>query len=207
MLSGLGANPLALALILVAVVVATTCHEFAHAFVADRLGDPTARHLGRLRLNPLAHLDVLGTLFFVLFGFGWAKPVPVNPGNFANPRQGMLQVALAGPLANVTVAFLLGVIARFVAPADSPLVQELLATLAWINVILAVFNLIPIPPLDGSRILEALLPARHAYGYARFQPYGVVVLLLLLYTGVVGRVMLPAARWLYAVSTGGLAGP
>ncbi|HXX40495.1 MAG TPA: site-2 protease family protein [bacterium] len=207
MLTGLATQPLTLVLMLGAVVVAATCHEFAHAYVADRLGDPTARLLGRLSLNPLKHLDLLGTLFFVLFGFGWAKPVPVNPANFQNPRQGMLQVAIAGPLANVTVAFLLGVLGRMVVPAGSSLLLETLALVAWINVILAVFNLIPIPPLDGSRILEAVLPSQHAYAYARFQPYGVAVLLLLLYTGVVGRVMLPAARWLYAVSTGGLTGP
>ena len=207
MLSGLAAQPLTLALLLAAVLVATTCHEFAHAYVANRLGDPTAAQLGRLSLNPVKHLDLLGTLFFVLFGFGWAKPVPVNPANFRNPRQGMLQVALAGPLANVTVAFLLGVVGRTLAPGGSVLLMEMLAFVAWINVILAVFNLIPIPPLDGSRILEAVLPSEHAYAYTRFQPYGVVVLLLLLYTGVVGRVMLPAARWLYTISTGGMAGP
>jgi len=207
MLTGLATHPLALAMTLGAVIVATTCHEFAHAFVADRLGDPTARHLGRLSLNPLVHLDILGTLFFVLFGFGWAKPVPVNPTNFQNPRQGMLQVALAGPLANITVAFLVGVLGRMVVPADSTLLLEVLALVAWINVILAIFNLIPIPPLDGSRILAAVLPAQQAYAYAQFQQYGVIVLMLLLYTGIVGRVMLPAARWLYAVSTGGFAGP
>ncbi len=109
-------NPLVITLTLAAVLVAATCHEFAHAFVADRLGDPTARDLGRLSLNPLVHLDLLGTLFFVLFGFGWARPVPVNPRNFQSPRQGMLQVAVAGPLANVTVAFLVGVLVKSQAP-------------------------------------------------------------------------------------------
>src|SRR5579864_8438220 len=105
-------DPLALAITLAAVIVAATVHEFAHAVVADRLGDPTPRNLGRLSLNPLVHLDLLGTLFFVIFGFGWAKPVPVNPRHFADPRRGMLQVALAGPLANVTVAFALGALAK-----------------------------------------------------------------------------------------------
>ncbi|SRR5579884_189832 len=199
----LSLTPLSIALTLAAVLVATTCHEFAHAFVADRLGDPTPRALGRLSLNPVVHLDLWGTLFFVLFGFGWARPVPINPQNFPEPRQGMLQVALAGPLANVTVAFLLGLLMKAEGRPPSPL-GELVSLVIWINVILAVFNLIPIPPLDGSRIVESLLPRAHAFAFSRLQPYGTVLLLVLLYTGTVGRVMLPAARWLYLLSTGGM---
>lgn len=196
-------NPLVIALTLAAVLVAATCHEFAHALVADRLGDPTARNLGRLSLNPLVHLDLLGTLFFVLFGFGWARPVPVNPRNFESPRQGMLQVAVAGPLANVTVALLVGVIIKSQAPDRGGLGFEFASLVVWINVILAVFNLIPIPPLDGSRILESLLPPEQAFAFSRLQPYGTVLLLLLLYTGAVNQVLMPAARWLYALSAGG----
>ncbi|HLN12080.1 MAG TPA: site-2 protease family protein [bacterium] len=207
MLTGRFSDPLSIVLLLAAVTVATTCHEFAHAFVADRLGDPTARQLGRLSLNPLVHADILGTLCFVLFGFGWAKPVPVNPRNFANPRQGMLQVAIAGPLANLTVAAIVGVLARTFVPPTASLVLELLAIIAWINVILAVFNMIPVPPLDGSRVVEAVLPLQQAYAYARLQPYGMLVLFVLLYLGVVGRVLLPVAGWLYGVTTGGLGGP
>jgi Zn-dependent protease len=202
---GLG-DPLAIAFTLAAVLVAATFHEFAHALVADRLGDPTPRALRRLSLNPLVHLDLLGTIFFVVFGFGWARPVPVNPRYFADPRRGMLQVALAGPLANVTVAFVVGALLKIPDLPGGPLVTDALSTLIWINVILAIFNLIPIPPLDGSRILESLLVGRQAVTYARLQPYGTMLLLLLLYTGVVGRVMLPAARWLYHASTGGLPG-
>ena len=202
---GLG-DPLAIAITLAAVLVAATFHEFAHALVADRLGDPTPRALGRLSLNPLVHLDLLGTIFFVVFGFGWARPVPVNPRHFADPRRGMLQVALAGPLANVTLAFVVGALVKIPNLPGGPLAIAALSTLIWINVILAIFNLIPIPPLDGSRIVESLLVGRQAVTYARLQPYGTVLLLLLLYTGVVGRVMLPAARWLYHASTGGLPG-
>jgi Zn-dependent protease len=194
-------DPLVLALLLPAVLIAVTVHEYAHALVADRLGDPTARQLGRLSLNPLVHLDVLGTLFFVLFGFGWARPVPVNPRNFADPRQGMLQVALAGPLANVTVAFAVGLLIRAPGIIDG-LWLALASMLVRINIVLAIFNLIPIPPLDGSRILASLLPLDRAQAYARIQPYGTVLLLLLLYTGVVGQVISPAIRWLYAISTG-----
>ncbi|HET9000607.1 MAG TPA: site-2 protease family protein [bacterium] len=187
--------------LLPAVLVAVTIHEFAHALVADRLGDPTPRHLGRLTLNPLAHLDVLGTLFFVLFRFGWARPVPVNPRNFAHPRQGMLQVALAGPLANVTLAFVVGLLLK-TQSLSGTVWGDLASMVVWINVVLAVFNLIPIPPLDGSRILENLLPLEQAAAYARIQPYGTVLILLLLYTGVIGRVMFPAIEWLYGLATG-----
>lgn len=197
-------DPLGIAITLAAVLIAATFHEFAHALVADRLGDPTPRALGRLSLNPIVHLDLLGTLFFVVFGFGWARPVPVNPRYFADPRRGMLQVALAGPLANVTVAFAVGALVKLPDLPGGPLVAEALSTLIWINGVLAIFNLIPIPPLDGSRILESLLAGRQALTYSRLQPYGTLLLLVLLYSGVVGRVMLPAVRWLYQASTGGL---
>jgi Zn-dependent protease len=194
-------DPRLLLVLLPAVLVAVTVHEFAHALVADRLGDPTPRRLGRLTLNPIAHLDILGTLFFILFSFGWARPVPVNPQNFAHPRQGMLQVALAGPLANVTVAFVVGLLLKS-QDLSGTLWSALASMVVWINVVLAVFNLIPIPPLDGSRILESLLPLEQAAAYARIQPYGTILIFVLLYTGVVGRVMFPAVRWLYGLSTG-----
>lgn len=199
-------DPLAIAITLVAVLVAATCHEYAHALVADRLGDPTPRARGRLSLNPLVHLDPLGTVFFVVFGFGWARPVPVNPRYFADPRRGMLQVALAGPLANVMVAFLVGGLLKAPGLPDGRLTASVLETLVLINIILAIFNLIPIPPLDGSRIVESLLAGREAQTYARLQPYGTLLLLVLLYTGVVGHIMLPAVYWLYQASTGGLPG-
>ncbi len=197
----LGTDLRELLLLLPAVLLAVTVHEFAHALVADRLGDPTARQLGRLTLNPLAHLDVLGTIFFVLFRFGWARPVPVNPRNFANPRQGMLQVALAGPLANVTVAFAVGLFFKTQGPPGPPW-GELAAMVVLINVVLAVFNLIPIPPLDGSRILEGLLPVEQAIAYRRIQPYGTVIILVLLYTHIIGNVLMPAVRWLYDLAIG-----
>ncbi|OLD54225.1 MAG: hypothetical protein AUI83_08220 [Armatimonadetes bacterium 13_1_40CM_3_65_7] len=194
-------DPRTLLFLLPAVLIAATCHEFAHALVADRLGDPTARQLGRLSLNPLVHVDPLGTLFFVLFSFGWARPVPVNPRTFANPRFGMLVVALAGPLVNIVLAFAVGGIVK-TQGLTGTLWGDLASMLVLINIVLAVFNLIAIPPLDGSRILEGLLPSDQALAYARIQPYGTVVILALLYTGVVGQVMSPAVRWLYGVSTG-----
>jgi Zn-dependent protease len=199
-------DPVLIILTLAAVLVATTSHEFAHAFVADRLGDPTPRALGRLTLNPLVHLDLLGTLFFVLFGFGWARPVSFNPRNFPDPRQGTLQVALAGPLANVTIAFVLGALMQVPGAFARTPAGHFVALVVWINIILAIFNLIPIPPLDGSRIVETLLPADQAIAFSRLQPYGMIVLLALLYTGVVGRVVSPAILWLYQAATGGMSG-
>ena len=137
-------DPRTLLFLLPAVLIAATCHEFAHALVADRLGDPTARQLGRLSLNPLVHVDPLGTLFFVLFSFGWARPVPVNPRNFANPRLGMLVVALAGPLVNIVLAFAVGGIVK-TQGLTGTLWGDLASMLVLINIVLAVFNLIPIP--------------------------------------------------------------
>jgi Zn-dependent protease len=199
-------DPLHIVFTLAALLVATTCHEFAHAFVADRLGDRTPRALGRLTLNPLVHLDPIGTLSILFFGFGWARPVPVNARNFPNPRQGMLQVALAGPLANVTVAFLVGALLQIPGLFAGAPAGDFVELVVLINALLAVFNLIPVPPLDGSRVVESLLPPKQAADFARLQPYGMIILLGLLYTGVAGRVMSPAVRWLFHAATGGISG-
>lgn len=175
-------------------VLAIVVHEYAHGWTADRLGDPTARLAGRLTLNPLAHLDWLGVLMLWVAHFGWAKPVPVDPRNFRDPRRGMLTVALAGPVANFLLAFLCAFLLSrlFALPpwsyarvAGAPAVVLELALVY--NVALGIFNLIPIPPLDGSRILASLLPPRLAWRYHRLDPYGWAILLLLLFTGVGGR--------------------
>ncbi|MDR7567247.1 MAG: site-2 protease family protein, partial [Armatimonadota bacterium] len=141
----------------VALLVAVTVHEYAHAYTAVRLGDPTPKRLGRLTLNPLAHLDPWGTLLLLLAGFGWAKPVPVNPAYFADPRRGMLMVAAAGPLANLALLGALGALARAGTVPELGWLGELWLRLLYVNAVLAVFNLLPVPPLDGSRILGALL--------------------------------------------------
>ncbi len=171
-------------------LLALTIHEFAHAYVADRLGDPTARLRGRLTINPLAHLDLLGTILIVLVGFGWAKPVPVDSRNFANPRRDMMAVAAAGPLSNVLCAVAASLLFRslygsaYVASlASAPLALAALMIFIHINLALAVFNLIPIPPLDGSRILYGLLPPRAVYQFLRVEPYGVIVLFALFMFG------------------------
>ncbi len=189
-----------------ALLVAAPLHEAAHAYAADRLGDPTPRRLGRLTLNPIKHLDPLGTIMLLVFGLGWAKPVPIDPGNFPDWRRGLIVVAAAGPLANVILALLfglpfkLGLLASFAAAA-SPL-GELLFTLVLINAVLAVFNLLPIPPLDGSKILIGLLPGSLGVAYARLQAYGILILILLVSLNVTDWLVLPPLAWLVGVATG-----
>ena len=172
-------------IILVPVILfSLTIHEYAHALVAHRLGDDTAKRQGRLSLNPLVHLDVLGTLLLFIVHFGWAKPVPVDPRNFRNPKKDMLMVALAGPVSNILTAIAAAVILKavfenFAAIPPGSGVDVAVRMLVWfmyIGIVLAVFNMIPVPPLDGSRVLYGLLPDSLAYRYARFETYGIFIL-------------------------------
>lgn len=196
-------DPTTLLYVGVALIVAATIHEFAHAYVADRLGDPTPRSMGRLTLNPLAHLDLLGSLLILVAGFGWAKPVQINPMNFRDWRRDTIMVAAAGPLANITLAFILGFPFKLgLADFSGSAASELLLTIIQINAMLAVFNLIPLPPLDGSKILIGLLPPAQAISYARVQPYGVLILLLLAFTNVLSIFLITPIRWLVAQATG-----
>lgn len=203
---GRGLEPTFLLSLGIALIVAATVHEYAHAYVADRLGDPTPRYQGRLTLNPLAHLDPLGTLLILLAGFGWAKPVQINPANFRDWRRDTIVVAAAGPLANITLLFVLGVPYKLglleAMPFGGSSFSRLLLITMQINAMLAVFNLIPIPPLDGSKILMGLLPPAQAVSYARLQPYGVLLLLLLVLTRTLGPVIGGPMRWLIAQATG-----
>lgn len=199
----LGLDPTTLLRVAMALVVAATVHEFAHAYVADRLGDPTPRSQGRLTLNPLAHLDPLGTLLILVAGFGWAKPVQINPANFQDWRRDTIIVAAAGPMANITLLFLLGVPFKLgISPEFSHPIGALLLTTIRINAMLAVFNLLPIPPLDGSKVLMGLLPPAQAVSYARLQPYGVLILLLLVMTNFLSIFLLTPMRWLVSQATG-----
>jgi Zn-dependent protease len=200
-----------LVILVPAVLLAVTVHEVAHGWMADRLGDKTARLHGRLTLNPIKHLDLVGTaVFFLTQMIGWAKPVPVNPYNFQNPRRDMVWVALAGPLSNLILAVCCAILYHFLAAGFSLGGRGLSAPLAFIteplllmsyaavriNIGLAIFNIIPVPPLDGSKILAGILPATLADSYARIERFGFLILLLLLFTGIIDRLVFPVIRML-----------
>lgn len=173
-------------------LLALTIHEFAHGWVANSLGDPTARLQGRLTLNPLAHLDPIGTLAIVFIGFGWAKPVPVDSRYLKRPQRDMMLIAAAGPASNLLLAVVSAFCVRMIpwsglSPEWMWLVKPvvlMLYTSVGANVILAVFNLLPIPPLDGSRVLSGLLPLRQAISLSRLEPYGGIIIFLLFVTGI-----------------------
>ena len=176
-----------------ALLITLTIHEYAHARVAVSLGDPTPRVLGRLTLNPIPHLDPLGLIMLWLFKFGWAKPVPVNPSNFRDARMGMLWVALAGPISNILLAFLTAIVIVLVNQFQI-VTGEWVKILWWTytyNIIFAIFNLLPIPPLDGGKVVSSLLPRRLAYTYERIEPYGTWIILALVWLGVVSMFIRP----------------
>ena len=162
----------------IALIIAVTIHEFAHAFVADKLGDPTASLAGRVSLNPLKHLDPVGTLMLLIFRFGWGKPVPFDPFNLRHPKRDSALIALAGPTSNLILATILSVIMKL---ALIPTLSLLFFPLIIMNINLAIFNLIPIPPLDGSKILYGILPISWAEEFNDFmKSYGTLLLILLI---------------------------
>lgn len=184
---------LKLSVMLVPGMLAIVCHEVSHGYIAWRFGDPTARMLGRLTLNPIKHIDIVGTLMIFFIGIGWAKPVPVTYENLRNPKRDMIWVAAAGPITNILLAafsaFLLRGIVAFGNPATSAspvsmLVEPLVMMLSfsvYINLLLAIFNLIPVPPLDGGRVLMGLLPYRQAAYVSRIEPYGMIIIIVLVF--------------------------
>lgn len=187
-----GASGIEIAILFLARLFVVFCtlpvHEYAHAFIADKLGDKTARLSGRLTLNPMAHIDILGAIMILFVGFGYAKPVPVNPRNFKNPKKGMALTALAGPFSNILMAvvfmFLSNVLSLFGSSLFVQAFYVFFSFAASINIGLAVFNLIPIPPLDGSRVLELLIPDKYYYKFAQYERYIVIVIFGLIIFGV-----------------------
>ncbi|RLB19194.1 MAG: site-2 protease family protein [Deltaproteobacteria bacterium] len=174
---------------------AITIHEYGHGKAALSLGDPTAKDQGRLTLNPLSHLDPLGAICLFLFNFGWAKPVPVDPRYFQNPRRDIVLMSMSGPVANLAAAFVAGIFVRyFLLPFE--VYQKVLVYLVLMNVGLGLFNLIPIPPLDGSHILENILPNSIASVYRRFRRYGAFFLIAVVlldnfaHTGILNRILI-----------------
>lgn len=185
------------------ILIAITFHEVSHGYVAYKLGDPTAKFMGRLTLNPLASIDLFGTILLPImtylltgFVFGYAKPVPINPMNFKNPRKGMALSALAGPVTNIVLAVLSVILLKFIIiplnMASSDTISEtillpfkmILGASTQINIILAVVNMIPIPPLDGGRVLVGLLPQRQAISFSKIERFGMIIILLLFYSGI-----------------------
>jgi len=199
--------PVALVIFFFALVI----HESAHAWMASRCGDNTARYAGRITLNPLPHIDPIGTIIFPLllilsrspFIIGWAKPVPINPLNFNNPRVDLVRVGASGPLSNIGLAiassFLVWILTYLpIGEIKNSLIIVLLFSVL-INLLLAVFNLIPIPPLDGSQILSGLLPDHLVKRYEMITPYGFIILLFLLLTGLLWTIILPIVQLLYNI--------
>jgi Zn-dependent protease len=174
-------NPLIFLISFIGLILSLSFHEFAHAFTADKLGDPTPRSQGRVTLNPLAHLDPIGTIAMLITRFGWGKPVQFDPYNLKNPMRDSALIALAGPASNLVIATILSVILKLNL-FSFPLLTFAMGQVAIINIVLAIFNLVPVYPLDGSKILMAVLPRQTAYEYELFmRQYGMFVLIALIF--------------------------
>ena len=189
MLQTLFQDPIVFFLLAGALVLSISVHEFSHAFVANALGDDTAKKMGRMTLNPGAHLDPVGTLFLLLLGFGWGKPVPFNPINLKNPRRDSALVSLAGPVSNLILAIVLSLILKFT-PVDG-IFSVFLYTATFYNLILGFFNLIPLGPLDGNKIVFGFLPNKLAIQWLEFQRYGTFILLFLILFGFTEKIVQP----------------
>ena len=194
-----------IALRIPALLIALTVHEYAHARVAYSFGDTTAKDSGRLTLNPLKHLDPIGTVMLILAGIGWAKPVPINPYRFRDYRSGLLWVSFAGPLSNFILGFLsLALFYFLISNAGLPtnsFVMNLILIHTNLNIILGVFNLIPIPPLDGSKVLVSLAPKTFAGVYRQLEQYGFIIFIILIFTGALWRIIRPVSDLIIELMT------
>ena len=178
----------------IAVLVAIIPHEMAHGYAAYLCGDETAKNDGRLSLNPLHHLDPIGTICLIFFKFGWAKPVMINPNNFRDRKKGTFFVSIAGVLTNFILAIISVVIMKHIRLND--FVFEIFMNIFWFNIILGVFNLIPIPPLDGSKLLFSFLPLKYEYYLIKYEKYGYIILLLLIMSNNLDKILIPMVNFM-----------
>jgi len=196
-------DPLAFALVAIPLLFSIIIHEVAHGWVAYRMGDPTAKRLGRLSLNPLKHLDPIGTLMLFLAGFGWAKPVPVNFNSISDRRKGLIFVSSAGIFANILFPFIALLFFRLFSTSSSGIASILVFYVVQINITIAALNLIPIPPLDGSKILMGFVSKRTQYFLARLEPYGFFIIIGFLYLGILDP-LIGLFRWIIGTLIGTL---
>lgn len=194
-------DPLAFILIAIPLLYSIIIHELAHGWVAYKMGDSTAKWLGRLSLNPMRHIDPVGTIMLFVFGFGWAKPVPVNFNNLRDFRKGLIFVSSAGIIANILLAFLSLLLLRLLSLSPFDIVSTILYYFAQINIMLASFNLIPIPPLDGSKILMGFSSRRFQYSLERIEPYGMFIIIGLLWLHILDP-LIAFFRWAILASIG-----
>jgi Zn-dependent protease len=189
-----------------AILIGLVFHEFAHAWVADRLGDKTPRYQGRLSISPQVHLDPIGFILAVIIGFGWARPVEINPRNLRNIRRDNALISVAGPISNFIVAFITAVVMKILILAgfgpsyDSNVILNLhriLDYIVWVNILLGIFNLLPIPPLDGSHLLESFTNIERFNFYHIIRQYSSIILILLLVSNIAARIIIPPANYLY----------
>jgi len=176
-------------------VICLTVHEFSHAYVALKMGDPTAEQKGRLSLNPLVHLDPFGTLMILFMHFGWAKPVPINPYNFRNFKKGIILTSLAGPISNFLMAIVGAFLARFIYLSQNQDLITFIETFVLLNIVLALFNLLPFPPLDGSRLITVFIPPKYDHISNFLERYGFFFLIgiLLVFPSLISRMIYPVA--------------
>ncbi|KKR51232.1 MAG: Conserved hypothetical membrane protein [Candidatus Curtissbacteria bacterium GW2011_GWA1_40_16] len=211
-LSLLQTNPLVALAFIAGLVFGITIHEFSHALVAYRLGDPTAKLAGRLNLNPASHLDPIGTIALLVVGMGWGKPTPFDPFNLRNIKRDSALISVAGALSNFLFASIMAtpyLIAYYTGALNQSIIDvyQIAAIAIWINLILGVFNLTPVSPLDGFKVLAGLLPRDWYYDFIQTERYGIFILVLLLFTGVIGRILFPIVSVLFNFLMPGFSAP